>query len=190
MIHLTSFVKSALILVALTVFSTAVGADPATRNSERVERFGNWYVVKKPATFMIAETGQRGRYSLCSAMLFAKGASLEFEAKNDRAWSFYVAKDGWDYSFARGALTLKSGSKNIRIPAALYGGSMISGMSHDLMFGSPIPIDKLRALFSEGKLISISDGTGKTLITFPNSGSDLSKAFDAAIKCSMSNLPG
>lgn len=190
MIHLNSFVKSALFLVALTLLSTVAGADPATRNSERVERFGNWYVVRKPATYMIPETGPRGRYFLCSAILFAKGASLEFEAKNDKAWSFYVAKDVWSYSFARGPLTLKSGSKSIRIPAALYGGSMISGMSHELMAGSPIPMDKLRALMSEGKPISISDGTGKTLITFPNSGSDLPKAFDAAINCSMSNLSG
>ena len=190
MIDPPKLAKFTLLLLAVTVFSAAAGADPATRSSERIERFGYWYVVKKPATYVVAETGQRGRYNLCSAVLFAQGASLEFEAKNDRAWSFYIAKDGWEYSFSRAPLTLKSGSESIRIPAALYGGSMISGMSHDLSAGSPITMDKLRALISEGEPISISDSRGRTIITFPNSGSDLPAAFGSAISCSMANSPG
>jgi hypothetical protein len=177
------------LLMSLTLLSMAVDADPATRSSEKVERFGYWYVVKKPATYVDARTGRRGRYTLCSAVLFARTASLEFEAKNDRAWSFYVAKEGWDYPIGTRKLTLSSGSQEIQIPAALYGGSMISGMSHDLLAGRPISMDRLRSFISEGEPISLSDSQGKARVTFPNKGPDLLKAFDRAIRCSLANAP-
>lgn len=181
--------RPAFFLLSLICFSTVAWADPATRKSEKVERFGYWYVVKKPATFVIAQTGQKGRYTLCSAVLFSKDGSLEFEAKNDQAWSFYASKKGWDYSFGRKKLTLKSGSREIRIPEALYGGSMISGMSHNFLAGRPISMATFRSFISQGKPISIHDNRGRLLVTFPNDGDDLSKAFKRAIECSLSNKP-
>ncbi|MCP9481630.1 hypothetical protein NNA36_06600 [Shimia sp. CNT1-13L.2] len=180
----------ALVLIGFGLIATATSADPATRNSKKVERFGHWYVVKKPATYLIPQTGKKGRYTLCSAVLFAQTASLEFEAKNDRAWSFYVAKSGWNYKFARGRLSLRSGSRQIKIPAALYGGAMISGMSHDLQSGSRISISKLQSFIAQGKPISVYDNRGKQLVAFPNEGSDLAKAFESAIRCSLANAPG
>jgi len=180
---------SALLLAGLVSFSTVAPADPATRNDDRIEKFGYWYVIKKPATYIVAGTGQRGRYTLCSAVLFAKTASLEFEAKNDKAWAFYVAKQAWAYPFETRKLTLKSGSQQIQIPAALYGGSMISGMSHNLMSGSRISMEKLRSFISQGAPISFYDNNGKMLLTFPNDGDDLVKAFDQAIRCSLANAP-
>ena len=178
-----------IMLLGLALMSTAAAADPATRSSEKVERFGYWYVVKKPATYVDVSSGRRGRYTLCSAVLYAKTASLEFEAKNDQAWSFYAAEQGWDYPFGTRKLTLKSGSQQITIPAALYGGPMISGMSHNLQAGRPISMDKLRSLMAQSEPISLSDNRGRTLITFPNNGPDLVKAFDRAIRCSLAHAP-
>ena len=189
MIKLAKLSKRAFVLLALLWVAASAWADPATRNSEKVERFAYWYVVKKPATFIIAETGRQGRYTLCSAVLFAQTASLEFEAKNDMAWSVYVAETGWNYPFARKTMTLKSGTQAIRIPRALYGGAMISGMSHDLTGGRPIPMSTLRSFISQGKPISIHDERGRLLVTFPNDGNDLAQAFARATACSLANKP-
>lgn len=176
--------------VGLALSPIGASADPATHNSERIARFGYWYVVKKPATFVIVGTGQRGRYSLCSAFFLGKNASLEFEAKNDKAWSVYVASKDWKYSFGTGTLTLKSGAQKIQIGSALFGGSMISGMSHNLQGGKPIPMKRFLSFISQGAPISFYDDRGRRLVTFPNEGSDLAQAFREAIKCSLANAPG
>lgn len=181
-----------ILVLAAGLAASAVGAnaDPATRDSERIERFGYWYVVKKPATYVIVGTGQRGRYSLCSALFLGKNASLEFEAKNDKAWSVYVANKSWSYSPGIRRLTLQSGSQKLGIAAALYGGAMISGMSHNLQGGKPIPMKGFLSFISRGEPISFYDDRGRKLVTFPNEGSDLIQAFRQAIKCSLANAPG
>jgi hypothetical protein len=179
----------ALITALSGLLCTASMADPATPRSERVAKYGSWSVVKKPSTYIIAETGQTGRHSLCSAAYFAENASLELQATNDRAWSVYVAAQGWNFSYGLKSLTIKSGAQQIHIPQAVYHGPMISAASHFLGGGKPVSIAALKALIAQGQPISIHDGRGRKLVTFPNDGSDLSAAFNRAIKCSLANQP-
>ena len=183
--HSTIVVLSIFFLGLLGVVSVA---DPATPESERVARYGSWSVVKKPATYVIAETGQRGRYYLCSAALFAQNASLEFEAKNDKAWSVYVAAKGWNYRGGVKGLTLKSGSQEISIAQAMYGGPMISATSH-VLGGKQIGMNVLKALIAQSQPIAIHDSSGRKLVTFPNTGSGLQNAFARVIQCSKSSQP-
>lgn len=167
--------------LALPTFS-----DPATPKSTRIATYGNWAVVQKPATYVIAGTGQTGRYTLCSAAFFASNASLEFEAKNDVAWSVYVAAQGWRYQNTLKSMTIKSGSQEIRIGQAVYGGPMISAASHNLNTGQPISIETLKRLMAQRQPISIHDNRGRKLVSFPNNGEHLEQAFAQAVKCSMS----
>ena len=177
-----------LVLLAGWITSESL-ADPATPRSERVAKYGSWSVVKKPSTYVIVndagEPVKQGRRFLCSAVLFASNASLEFQATNDEAWSIFVAADGWNYRYAIEALTIRSASKEIRIGQAVYHGPMISAASHYMGGGKPVPSGKLRSLFASGQPISIHSNTGRKLITFPNSGNDLAKAFNQAIDCTL-----
>lgn len=186
----TSVRHSTFVILTILLGLSGVGAlaDPATPNSERVAKYGSWSVVQKPATYVIAETGQRGRYYLCSAALFAQNASLEFEAKNDKAWSVYVAAKGWNYRRSVKGLTLKSSSQEISIAQAMYGGPMISATSHYLGSGQQIGMDKLKTLIAQSQPISVHDNSGRKLVTFPNRQNDLAKALDQAIKCTLTNL--
>ena len=186
---LRSYWVSTLLVAFLGLSGPASLADPATSNSERVAKYGSWSVVKKPGTLIDVRTGERRRYYLCSAALFAQNASLEFEAKNDEAWSVYVAAEGWNYRNSIKGLTLKSGSQEIRIGQAMYGGPMISAMSHNLGSGQRIGMDKLKKLIAQSQPIAVHDSSGRKLVTFPNTGSDLRSAFARGIKCSISSKP-
>ncbi len=189
--HMKMFARhSTIVVLSILLGLSGVGAlaDPATPNSERVARYGSWSVVKKPGTLIDVRTGQRRRYYLCSAALFAKNASLEFEAKNDEAWSVYVAAQGWNYRNSIKGLTLKSGSQEISIAQAMYGGPMISATSHYLGSGQQIGMDKLKTLIAQSQPISVHDNSGRKLVTFPNRQNDLAKALDQAIKCTLTNL--
>jgi hypothetical protein len=167
-------------------------ADPATASSERVAKYGSWSVVKKPSTYIklndAGELIEKGRHFICSAALFASNASLELQATNDEAWSIYVAAKGWNYRHGLKTLTIKSGSQEIRISQALYDGSMISAMSHYIFGERPVPIETLKSLISLSQPISIHDNTGRKLVTFPNSGEDLVRAFNRAIDCTLASL--
>jgi len=189
MAKLSRLLWGAVLAVGVVVISLGANADPATRDSDRIAKYGYWYVVKKPATYVVAGTGKTGRYALCSAMFFGKNASLEFEAKNSKAWAFYVAYEDWEHPFGNKKLAISSGSQKIQIPSALYGGSMISGMSHNLQAGKPISMDTLLSFMSQGEPISFFDDRGNRLVTFPNAGDDLTNAFQRAIKCSVANAP-
>ena len=186
----TGLIAVLLLACGLALHAGGALADPATPRSERVAQYGQWYVVRKPASYVLAETGKRGRYNLCSAMFFGQSASLEFEAKNERAWAIYVAAKGWRYPVARRALSLRSGRQAIRLPRALYGGAMISGMSHDLSAGKPISMRTLQAFMAQGRPIEILDSKGRRLVSFPNSGDELTRAFRQAIACSVRAAPG
>jgi hypothetical protein len=130
---------------------------------------------------------KKGRHIICSAAFFARNASLELQATDEEAWSIYVAADGWNYRYGLKALTIKSASQEIHINQALYHGPMISAMSHYLFEGRPVRIGKLKSLIAQGQPITIHDNRGRKLVTFPNSGNDLTKAFEQAIKCTLAN---
>lgn len=177
------------LLIVLVGVGQSVNADPATPDSERIAQHGDWWVVRKPATYVILDTGKRGRYHLCGAAYFRNDGWLEFEAKNEKAWSIYVADMGWSYQGGLSEMTLESGSKTIRFRAAMYGGPMISAMSHYFGGGEPISMQELEALMSQDAPISIVDDRGRTLATFPNNGHDLRRAFADAVACSMKRAP-
>lgn len=170
------------LILAAVMLASAAAAQPANRKSKIVARYGYWNVIAKSGHY-ITETGASGRYRVCSAVLFSKTASLEFETKNAVGWGVYVGREGWSFSGSRARMTLASGRQKLVLKSAVYAGSMVSAASHDLLVGSKIPLAKLRTLVAQEAPISVIDAQGRTLAAFPNDGPDLTKALDHALRC-------
>ncbi|WP_420568777.1 hypothetical protein [Thalassovita sp.] len=159
-----------------------VSAQPADTRSRQIAKYGDWRVVQKRGNYAIVGSGKTGSYKVCSAVFFGQNAQLEFEVKNDQAWGVYVGKKGWSYQPHRAKMALRAGGKTIRL-MGVYGGSMISAASHDLMAGQRVPLSTLKSLVAQKANISVLDKSGRNLVTFAAKGSDLSQALARAQKC-------
>lgn len=171
------------LLAALVLAGPPALAQPATRETARIASYGAWNVVRKDAQFIDVATGQRGTYKVCSAVLWARTASIEFEIKNEVAFGVYVGAADWSFRPRRGPLSLRSGGREIRIAEGMYAGPMVSGASQGFGAGATSTVTELERLAAARAPISVHDNRGRTMITFPNSGSDLQSALTRAKRC-------